>query len=496
MFFVTILLNEILSWVRSQSGTSSLRAILYMDEVFGYFPPVANPPSKMPMLTLLKQARAYGLGIVLATQNPVDLDYKGLSNTGTWFLGRLQTERDKARVLDGLEGASAVTGAKFNRSQMDATLAALGSRVFLMNNVHDDAPVVFESRWCLSYLRGPLVRGQIQTLMSAARQRTGAPVVEKPTHDPALAAAVATPAAGAASQRPLVAPEAQEFFMPRRGQRGAAEPPVYRPALFGAARLHFVDSKAKLDHWQAMAILVNVDDDRGDSMWDQPQTVVEDESNMLEQPEPGAAFAPLPSELAQPKNYAKWRKSLAEHLYRTETLSLWSAALVKEFSRPGESQAEFRIRLRQRSREERDQAVAKLRQKYAAKIAAIDNQVRRAQDRVAREESQLQNQTLQTVVSIGSSILRALVGRKGSGLSGATSAARSASRSAGKHGDINRAKAELEVLLQKQADLAAQVQAEIDQLDAATAEVELIEYVVRPRKSDISIRKVALAWIG
>src|SRR3990172_8052895 len=101
MFLVTILLNEGLAWIRTQPGTSSLRAILYMDEVFGFFPPSANPPSKTPMLTLLKQARAYGLGVVLATQNPVDLDYKGLGNAGTWFLGRLQTERDKLRVLYG-----------------------------------------------------------------------------------------------------------------------------------------------------------------------------------------------------------------------------------------------------------------------------------------------------------------------------------------------------------------------------------------------------------
>jgi hypothetical protein len=169
MFFVTILLNGILSWVRTQPGTSSLRALLYMDEVFGYFPPLANPPAKRPMLTLLKQARAYGLGCVLATQNPVDLDYKGLSNAGTWFLGRLQTERDKARVIEGLEGASAEAGANFNRQQMEATLAALGKRVFLMNNVHDDQPVVFHTRWAMSYLCGPLTRGQIKTLMDPVR---------------------------------------------------------------------------------------------------------------------------------------------------------------------------------------------------------------------------------------------------------------------------------------------------------------------------------------
>ena len=152
MFFVSLLLNQVLGWMRTQSGTTSLRAILYMDEIFGYFPPVANPPSKLPLLTLLKQGRAFGLGVVLATQNPVDLDYKGLANTGTWFIGRLQTERDKARVLEGLEGIAAGTGQKFDSQAMEQLLAGLDRRIFLLNNVHDDAPEIFETRWALSYL--------------------------------------------------------------------------------------------------------------------------------------------------------------------------------------------------------------------------------------------------------------------------------------------------------------------------------------------------------
>src|SRR5688500_15883971 len=126
MFFVALLLNEVVGWVRRQTGTSSLRALLYMDEIAGYFPPVANPPSKPPLLTLLKQGRAMWLGVLLATQNPVDLDYKGLGNTGTWFLGRLQTERDKARVLDGLEGATS----GLDRAEADRILSALKKRIF------------------------------------------------------------------------------------------------------------------------------------------------------------------------------------------------------------------------------------------------------------------------------------------------------------------------------------------------------------------------------
>src|SRR5210317_1069527 len=174
MFFVTMLLNEILGWMRTQPGTSSLRAILYMDEIFGYMPPVANPPSKKLFLTLLKQARAYGLGLVLSTQNPVDLDYKGLSNTGTWFIGRLQTERDKARVMEGLEGAA--HGGRFDRQKMEQTLAGLGKRRFLLHNVHEDEAVVFNTRWVMSYLAGPLTRDSIKTLMSNVKAKGAAAV--------------------------------------------------------------------------------------------------------------------------------------------------------------------------------------------------------------------------------------------------------------------------------------------------------------------------------
>ena len=162
MFFVSLLLNQIVGWMRGQTGTSSLRAIVFMDEIAGYFPPVANPPSKQPLLTLLKQARAFGVGVVLATQNPVDLDYKGLSNIGTWFIGRLQTDRDKTRMLDGLEGAAA---GSLNRAEADRILSALAKRVFLLHNVHEPAPLVFQTRWTMSYLRGPVSREQIATLM-------------------------------------------------------------------------------------------------------------------------------------------------------------------------------------------------------------------------------------------------------------------------------------------------------------------------------------------
>ena len=234
MFFVTLLLNQVLSWMRGQSGTTSLRAILYMDEIAGYFPPVATPPAKAPLLTLLKQGRAFGLGVVLATQNPVDLDYKGLANTGTWFLGRLQTERDKARVLEGLEGVAAGASQKFDRGRMEQLLAGLGNRVFLLNNVHEDAPEVFETRWALSYLRGPLTRAQIKTLMDPLRAaQTKAPA--------AKASAASAGAADGGGARPVLPPDIPQLFAPLRGP---GEGVVYRPAILGMAEAHFADAKS------------------------------------------------------------------------------------------------------------------------------------------------------------------------------------------------------------------------------------------------------------
>ena len=209
MFFVSLLLNQVVAWMRGQTGTTSLRAMLYMDEIVGYFPPVANPPSKAPLMTLLKQGRAFGLGVVLATQNPVDLDYKGLANTGTWFLGRLQTERDKARMLDGLEGAAA---GSMDRAETDRLLSALDKRVFLLHNVHEQAPVVFQTRWTLSYLRGPLSRDQIRAL--TPQPGAGSPKVEAGTRQPT--AASQKPSAGRArvTAPPIVSPGVQQYFVP------------------------------------------------------------------------------------------------------------------------------------------------------------------------------------------------------------------------------------------------------------------------------------------
>ncbi len=239
MFFVSLLLLQVLGWVRSQSGTTSLRALLYMDEIFGYLPPVANPPSKAPLLTLLKQARAFGFGVVLSTQNPVDLDYKALSNAGTWLIGRLQTEQDQQRVLDGLEGAAAGAGARFDRRETMKILAGLKNRTFLMNNVHDDRPVLFESRWAMSYLRGPLTRDQIRKLQPAWKPpATAAGGAAAGRHRRRRTGGRRGDAATAAADRPVIAPAIPQFFLPARteaqprpGARLPCRVPGHREAL-------------------------------------------------------------------------------------------------------------------------------------------------------------------------------------------------------------------------------------------------------------------------
>ena len=269
MFFVSMLLSAMIGWMRRQSGTTSLRALLYMDEVAGYLPPSANPPSKTPMLTLLKQARAYGVGVLLSTQNPVDLDYKALSNMGTWCIGRLQTERDKLRVLDGLEGA--LSGkAGFDRAEIDRALSALGKRVFLLHNVHEDGPQIFETRWTMSYLRGPLTTEQIRVLMAArkkadraasggdaaagaAPEQPGTAAVTRGGR--AVAAQAEIPAASTrASSRPVLPPDVPQFFVPTRAGGNAR----YEPRVFASGTVVFDDRKLGVSESRVVSVLVPI----------------------------------------------------------------------------------------------------------------------------------------------------------------------------------------------------------------------------------------------
>ncbi len=510
MFFVTILLNEVLAWIRTQPGTSSLRAVLYMDEIFGYFPPTANPPSKMPMLTLLKQARAFGLGVVLATQNPVDLDYKGLSNAGTWFLGRLQTQRDKDRVLEGLEGASTAAGHAFDRKKMDETLSGLANRVFVMNNVHEDQPVVFQTRWTLSYLRGPLTREQIQSLMASRKPAAVPAPAEQPAAEAGTPAAQASapsvassprPTASSAtgSARPVVPPDVPEFFMPRRARAQPGESLLYQPALMGVARLHYAEKKAGVDYWETLALLRGINEEMPAEPWDSSEPFDDGVPELDKAPEAGARFSPLPGEMARAKSYAAWTKAFKSFLYRERTLPVWNCPALKQWSRPEETEREFRLRLVQASRESRDQSVEKLRAKYAPKLEKIQEKIRRARERLEREQAQVNRSTLEDAISIGSSVLDWL-GRKTiskTNVTRATKVVKTASRAVQRRGEVGQAASELESLRQERDGLQSKFQEDIEAMAASLRPEALVlePLPLRPKKGDITIERVVLAWM-
>ncbi len=506
MFFVSLLLNETLGWMRTQSGTTSLRAILYMDEIFGYFPPIANPPSKPPLLTLLKQARAYGVGIVLATQNPVDLDYKGLANTGTWFIGRLQTDRDKSRLLDGLEGAAAGTGVKFDRQAMEQVLAGLGARIFLMNNVHDDAPEVFESRWALSYLRGPLTRSQIKTLMEprksaalAAPQPVAAPVATPAVSAPAKAPAAGAGKPGQVSPRPVLPPDIPQYFLPVRGIRPDGATLVYNPMLLGAGSVRFADAKVGVDLTQDAVFLTPVTGEAIPVNWENATETTVAVDDLEKSPQEGAHYAELPAAAAKLKSFDAWSREFAGWLYGNQKLELFQRPGSKECSKPGETERDFRIRLQQTTRQERDRWADQLRTKYAPKTAVLQERLRRAQQAVEREQEQVTQQGLQAALSVGATLLGAFLGRKAvstSTLGRATTAARGVGRVLKERQDVGRAEETVEALQKQLADLEAEFNAEMAASEAkADPLTERLETVaLRLKKTNISVRLVALVW--
>lgn len=487
MFFVTILLNELVSWMRTQSGTSSLRAMFYMDEVFGYFPPVAKPPSKAPMLTLLKQARAFGLGVTLATQNPVDLDYKGLSNIGTWFLGRLQTERDKQRVLEGLEGAAAQSGVPFNRQEMEQTLAGLGSRVFLLNNVHDDGPRVFQSRWALSFLSGPLARDQISRLMKDRREQAAKELATANAPGESIAAG------STQSARPMVPAGIEERFVCPTQRPDESASLVYRPALLGEGSLHFVRSRGGIDLWQDQTRIVSCARGVPDPMWNDSEPAPAD-LDFVSQPADRFSFADLPTELMNAKSYKRWADDLKDYFYRHQTLSLYECDEVDQTAPAGMTEVQARLAFKQAAREARDRETEVLRDKFSSKMQSLEKKIRTAEDRVSREASQAQGATWQSMIQIGSTLLNGFMGNKISRR--ASTAANGWNRASQQKEDVRRAEAALQDLHEDMEDLETELKREIDDLAERfnIENLKLEETQINPRKGDLRVKPPTLLW--
>ena len=517
-FFVTLLLEQVVSWMHTQSGTTSLRALLYMDEMFGYLPPhPANPPTKKPLLTLLKQARAFGLGLVLATQNPVDLDYKALSNAGTWFIGRMQTDRDKQRLLDGLEGVQVSTGS-LGRADFDRMISALQSRVFLLHNVHESEPVVFHTRWAMSYLRGPLTRPQVQKLGG----EQPAPVATvAPSPGP-----VARPAPAAPSPEPGPEPElpynkvppqlpsaVTQVYLPaqvplktalrelardrgwsvrsKADQEGCL---VYEPALVGLVMLRFPHAKSRQAHTEEAAYLLPVEGDVGGLDWSEGRVKLESR-DLGREAEPHAFFAELPAGLGAARSLSAMKKEFEDYLYYNSSVTLWYNPHLKLYSKFGETDKAFQRRCRKAAQEAHDAEAKKLKAKY-------EREQKRVEDRLRREERELEGDKIEydarkqeELISGVESVVSLFAGSRSSRRLSSASRKRRLTRHA--KADIEESKETIEELEEQIEELEEEAKREMEELAEKWGELidEVQEEEVRPRRADVRINLFALAWL-
>lgn len=540
MFFVTLLLEALVTWMRGQTGTTSLRALLYFDEIFGFFPPVQEPPSKKPMLTLLKQARAFGLGAVLVTQNPVDIDYKGLTNAGTWFIGKLQAERDKDRVLQGLKGAIAEAGRSADAVDYDALITALSSRVFLMNNVHEDAPVVFNTRWVMSYLRGPLTRPQVRQLMAPKKallaaqaashiEATPAPQVRQTdTETPAVAAAPA-PAQPAEPDAPkgfsaiqaTLDPSVAQAYLPVDMSRSRAVKVVaddagrtidvksvqmiYEPAVLGAATVRFLDRAKRIDEKQDLVLLSPVNSAGLTNIdWAQADTLPLALSALERGPAHAAAhsaasegpfFAPVPDEVNTERELRSIANDLSDWLYYNKRLTITVHDTLDIHQEPGENDRAFHIRLQDAAREQRDAEVDKLRRKYRTQLDRLGDRLDKYKRDLAQDEAAYGARKQQEWVSLGETALNFFLGRRSSRVLSTAASKRSMTSKA--KNEIERTQEEIEDLQEEMESVEKELETAADEITRKWAELldDLTTEEVKPRRADVDVEFVAVGWM-
>jgi hypothetical protein len=514
-FFVTLLLEQVVSWMRAQSGTTSLRALLYMDEMFGYLPPhPANPPTKKPLLTLLKQARAFGLGLILATQNPVDLDYKALSNAGTWFIGRMQTDRDKQRLLDGLEGVQVGKGGT-SRAEFDRMISAVQSRVFLLHNVHETQPVVFQTRWAMSYLRGPLTRPQVQQLVGeqapppAAPSAPGSeavaarPVPRQPEPavpdlpysriPPQLPSSVkqAFLSAGIPLKAALSQLARDQSWSVRSGsdQEGLL---VYQPALVGTAKLRFAHTKSRQTHAEEVAYLLSLEGDAVD--WSQARVQLETQ-DLEPSPESGAFFADLPSELGDSRRYTSLKKEFEDYLYYNSSVTLRYNEHLELYSEIGESSEAFQRRCRLAAKEALDAEAGKLKDKYKRELDRLEDKLRREERELDEDKIEHSARKQEEFLSGAETVFGLFSKRRSSRSLSAASRKRRMTRQA--KADIEESEDVIKELNAQIDDLEEEATREVEELTEKWAELidEVEEIEVRPVRADVRINLFALGWL-
>lgn len=476
MFFVTLFLNQLIAWMRKQPGTASLRAIFYMDEIFGYFPPIATPPSKMPMITLLKQARAYGLGMVLCTQNPVDLDYKGLSNCGTWFIGRLQTARDKLRVTEGLAAAS---NGDIDSKAIDKLMSEMSNRVFIMRTIYEKEPILFHTRWALSYLRGPLTLAQIETLTKDDKRdfkNTKLSLSESQS-----------------GVKPMIPANIPQYFI--RPSRSSSQI-RYRPFIAGFVKLHFVDKKFNVDEWVDSCLVVEAE--KGQILrWDTAESHSDLKEQLTHSPVENATYQEVPSEILHEKKYVDLKQDLASYLYQNNTLKIYEEKELKLVSKAQESEEDFRKRISSALKERHDELVQKLSEGYEKKMNILRDKIRKAEIKKGTQQQQSFYQKFEAFLSFISTIVGTFFGRRVSKttINQAETTFRRMGRIGKESQDVTYAEENVQALQQQLQDTQAQLDDEIAKIpfnDAST--VKLDEVTIKPRKTDITIEEIALVW--
>jgi len=528
MFFVTLLLAAVEAWMRAQSGAGGLRAILYMDELFGYLPPGANPPSKKPLLRLLKQGRAFGLGLLLATQNPVDLDYKALSNAGAWFIGKLQTEQDKNRLLDGLESAAG----GLPRAVFDKLISSLGKRVFLLHNVHAKQPVLFQSRWAMNFLPGPLTRTHIPALNelagaageagwaagvdSVSRTATSPqvpPGSDSPEPAPAAAAfSVPQPSPSTSLPgsltRPPVPAGVGEYFLPANLSlteamyaAGESLPDamlngvLYRPALLASARVRFLDRKYGVDTEVLRAALVETPDRRGVVRWEEHFFADFPADKVEATPAPQARFEALDAPLTDARQVTALQRDFADFLYRSVSVKARANEALKVYAGPDVSQAEFMKACAETARAGRDAEVEKARARYERQARTLQDRLEREQRELREDEAELSHRKVE---EWGTHAENAL------GVLGRNRNRRTLSTSLTKRRMTEQAKAEVEESLDAIAGYEGQLKALQAEQEAALAEIndrwgglvnDETEITVAPKKTDIFVERFGVAWM-
>lgn len=488
MFFVTMLLNELVSWMRTQQGTSSLRALFYMDEIFGYFPPTSNPPSKQPMLTLLKQARAFGLGVMLATQNPVDIDYKGLSNIGTWFIGRLQTERDKARMIEGLQSINSSND--FDKGKLEDIISDLDSRVFLVNNANDSQPEIFQTRWALNYLRGPITKPQIEILMKEKKSKI-LPSVDIETQK---SSSIVQGEVKADNIKPILPQGIEEVFLSVNKDYKKNGKLIYKPYIYGEGKTHYVKASV-IDVWNVITYLIPLDEDLL-AVFNESDNVKN--INFDKESCSGFSFEELPVKMRNKDIFPKLEKEFKSFIYEKNTLQLFYSKDFKTYSAPEEEEGAFRGRLSHFLREKKDEELEKINIKYAGKLEAQKEKLRKLEQNIDKKKENYKQNNMTNIINIGTTIFGAFLGsKKRLNVGRAGTAINGMSRSSEKKSDIERVTEEYGIQNDKLKEIEAEFQKDMDNIqnNFNTENLSVESLNIPSRKTDITIQKFFVAWV-